>query len=238
MSGAIRNTESLKRWFYGVGAPFFTLFYSGTSTNQVIIRNTTVDEMDAAWELLEGQVKIQAEYGRALLHVIVYKKAGTANNPDGRTNIDIQPFAETKQMAGIGSLSAGYLDESKVAGLIAEAKEKWELERRLDDMEAQLNNPNDWTDKLISGLERISGTQLGQILAVKFLGVPLPAGMVAGTPPGAQAPPDEQGLANDSFDEDISKSAEILGVDDTTLARKLRQLVEANPELAKSILQQ
>lgn len=232
MNGAIRNISTLKTWFYDVGKPFFTLSYSGT-TNHMILRNTATENMDEAWTLLERQVNAQAEYGRATMQVIVYK-AGNANNPDGRTNIDMAPQSQGSQVAGIGSLPSGYLDENKVAGMISEAKEKWELERRLEDLEAQINNPGDWTEKLMAGIERIGATQLGQMLAMKLMGQPIPAGMVAGPPPGTQAPTDE----TDNFEEDIETTAAILGVSDAVLASKLRRLVETNPEMAKQLLSQ
>lgn len=239
MQGGIRNIKSLEKWFRTIGAPYFTLSYAGGAANQVILRNTAVGDMDTAWEQLETQVLAQSEVGRATMHLIVYNKEKGANNPDGRTNIDMSPNQAAVGVAGIGSLQTGYFDESKIAGMIEEAKakerEKWEMERRIDDLEAQINAPSDdWTEKLMAGIERIGATPFGQMIAMKFLGGPLPqmpVGNVAGTPSAV----DESG---DTFDEDIQSTAAILGVDDATLARKMRQLVESNPEAAKQIFLQ
>jgi len=237
MQGAIRNIATLKKWFYANGVPFFTLTYAGQA-NQIVQRNTAIEDMDDAWSLLETNILGQAEAGRANMHVIVYNKASGANNPIARTNLDIwsNQANQTGNVAGIGSLpvgGVGYIDESKVNGLIAEAKEKWELEKRLEDLEAQISNPNDWTDKLLTGLERIGATPFGQAIAAKFLGLQMPS---PGTATIAGTPNSDTDTSGDTFDEDISHTAALLGVDDITLAKKLRKLVQNDPELAKQAL--
>ena len=236
MQGGIRNIESLKTWFFDVGKPFFTLSYLGGNANQVIMRNTATDNMEEAWDLLKRQVLAQSEVGRATLYLFVYKN-GNANNPDGRTNIDITPGGmQPNGVAGFGSLPVGYVDENKINGMISAAREKWELEKRLEDLEAQINSPNDWVDKAISGLERIGETQLGQMLAMKLLGITAPP-VVPGARPVNGTPEQPGESADDTFEDDIEATANMLGCDDITLARKLRQLVQNNPEMAKQLLQ-
>jgi len=98
--------------------------------------------MVVAGEMLETQVLAQSEYGRAQMHLIVYKKEKGANNPEARTNIDMLPMQEQRQFAGIGAIGGvGFVEEAKVNALIDQAREKWELEKRLEDLEAQVNNP-------------------------------------------------------------------------------------------------
>lgn len=231
MQGGIRSIESLKKWFFAVNSPFYTLSYLGQA-NHVILRNTAVEDMNEAWAMLETQVLAQSEYGRAQMHLITYKKQGGANNPEGRTNIDMWPTGSTSQVHGIGSIQVAGIDESKVQGLISAAREKWELEKRLEDLEAQIENPGDWTQKFIDGFERISATPIGQLLAAKLLGADfkLPAAQVAGHP-------DTDDEEHDTFEQDIAATARMLGVDDIVLARKMRELVEQNPAVAKQLLQ-
>lgn len=232
MQGGIRNISSLKKWFFTIGKPFFTLSYLGGSANQVILRNTAIDGMEEAWEMLETQVLAQSEVGRATMQLIVYGK-DKANNPDGRTNIDMLPAQNQAAVAGIGSIQGGYIDKSTIAGILAEERQRWELEQRIIDLENQINSPSDdWTEKLMAGIERIGSTQLGQMLAMKYLGTPLPP-MTATAVSGTPAPADDD---NDTFETDIEKSAALLGIDDTQLARKVRQLIEANPEVARQLL--
>ena len=235
MQGGIRNIKSLKQWFTDVGKPFFTLSYTGGSANQVILRNTAIDDMEAAWSLLERQVLAQSEVGRATLQLIAYGK-DKANNPDGRTNIDISPNQESATaLAAISGPRVGYYaDESQIDALLSKERAKWDMEKRMEDLEAQLNAPSeDWSEKLMVGIERISATPLGAVLIGKFLGgsMPMPVAQVAGVPDPI---PSEE---SDSFEDDIEASAQLLGVSDTVLASKLRALIESNPELAKTMLQ-
>lgn len=234
MQGAIRNIESLQSWFEAVGAPFFTLFYTG-NTSQVIIRNTTEADMEKAWEILKNQVLHQAEYGRATLHVLTYKKTGSANNPDGRTNIDIAPMQSQQgaQMAGIGALPAGYVSQDEFSKRLKDERQRWELERKLEDLEAKIDNPDGWAEKLMAGIERIGGTDLGKAMIARFMGVPFSA-MAPGAP--INGTPAATNPAEDTFEEDLDIICQILNTDDVTLARKLRQLVEQNPEMAKNLV--
>jgi hypothetical protein len=237
MQGAIRNIATLKKWFFSNGVPFFTLTYSG-QTNQVIQRNTAIEELDEAWSLLETNVLAQAEYGRATMHLIVYNKTSGPNNPTARTNIDVLPMNPTPNygMPGIGSIPSGFVDESKIEGMINEAREKWDMERRLEDLEAQIKNPNDdWTEKMMTGIERIGATPFGQALIMKFFGGALPSFQPQPIN-GAPGPSQPGDIEEDSFESDIERTSELLGVDDVTLARKLRELVEANPQAAKQLL--
>lgn len=229
MQGAIRNISSVKQWFFDVGEPLFTLSYAGTS-NQAIMRNTVKTDLNEAWDMLERQLQYQAESGRAMMQVITYRKESGANNPTGRTFIDLQPGPPQAQFAGIGQLPSGYMDEAKVQGLIREAKEKWEMERRIEDLEEQAKNPADPTDKIIQAIERIGATPIGQMFAARLLGMPVPA--ITGTP---EAPADGDS-DSDTFEDDIAATADILGVSDATLAARLRRLVEAQPDVAKQLL--
>lgn len=227
MNGAIRSVSSLRTWFFDVGKPFFTLTYAG-QTAQVVMRNVVEEDMEKAWETLKRTVEAQAEYGRATLQVIVYTKERGANNPDGRTNIDIQPGAQPAQAAIAGYLP-GHVDESKIAGMIEEARQKWELERRLEELENQVNNPVDWTSRTVEIIEKIGATPIGQILTAKLLGVQMPVGQVAGHPAPEEIEPD-------NFEQDIDEAAGLLGVSDAELAAKLVKLVRANPEMARQLI--
>ena len=233
MQGAITDINRLRSWFYNNSKPFFLLrYYQPGKAGDVIMKNDSIPELDASWEKLSTEVLSQAEAGRALLQVLVWEVGKTSNNYSALTNLDMRLGVPVAQTAGIGSLPGGYIEESKVQGMLDAEREKWTLERRLEDLEAQINNPADWASKSIEMLERIGATPLGQILAAKFLGVQLPAAQIAGTP----APADEP--ESDTFEEDIDKAAEILGVSDIILAQRLRYLVETNPDIAKSLLAQ
>lgn len=212
-----------------MGKPFFSLSYLGGSTNQLILRNIVVDDMGEAWEMLKRQVLAQSEVGRATLQLITYEKKDNANNPSGRTNIDLLANQAAQTVAGIGQIAVGYIDEAKVSGMLAAAQEKWELQHKIRALEDRLDAPpDDWVEKVMSAIERIGETPFGAMLAQRFLGGNLPAmpmANIAGTPDASAT----------SMDEDLEATATILGVDEELLVKKIRQLVEQNPEGAKQL---
>lgn len=173
MQGAIRDIESLKRWFFANGKPYYTLSYQNQQ-NHVILRNTVNDDMEAAWETLRTTVLSQAEYGRATLHCIVYEK-DKSNNPTARTNIDVMPnqIPAGAQMAGIGYLPAS-LTTDDIEKAVAAAKKEWEMERRIQDLEAERDTPADAVEKWIGRIMAFSQTPVGLALIGKIAGYPMP----------------------------------------------------------------
>lgn len=192
MQGAISTLSGIRQWFYNLEAPFWTLAYystaSPTGMGAVIGRNTKFSEIDKSWEMLQQTIESQTGAGRAQLNLIVYDKPTGGNTPSGRTNIDIVStgLVGTGTQPGIGSLSGSYLDENRINAIISEKHEVWELKRENEDLRAQLENPNTFTDKAMAFIERIGTTPLGIAIASKFLGAPMPqmvAPPVNGTPP-------------------------------------------------------
>lgn len=186
MQGAISNIEAVGRWFRANESPFYTLSYystqSATGQGQVIGRNIKDGDIDQAWDRLKTLIQDQTGYGRAQLHLLVYDKASGANTPSGRTNIDIVSNGSPQaQSPGIGSLPAGYVDEAKIQSMLDEREKVWKLERKVDDLEAQLAAPGDFWDKAIQGLEKIGNTTLGMAMASKILGAPPPLNGLNGT---------------------------------------------------------
>lgn len=208
MQGAISTLTGIRQWFYNLEAPFWTLAYystaSPTGMGAVIGRNTKFSEIDKSWEMLQQTIESQTGAGRAQLNLIVYDKPTGGNTPSGRTNIDIVStgLVGTGTQPGIGSLSGGYLDENRINAIISEKHELWELKRENDDLRAQLENPNTFTDKAMAFIERIGTTPLGIAIASKFLGAPMPQ-MVA--PPVNGTPP-----VNDDDDDDVENELDSL----------------------------
>lgn len=180
MQGAISNIEAVGRWFKSNEAPFYTLAYystqSPTGQGMVIGRNTKEGDIETAWERLKTLVMDQTGYGRAQLNLIVYDKPTGANTPSGRTNIDI--LSNGQQSAnlapGIGSLPTGYVDEAKIQSMLDDREKVWRMERKIEDLEAQIDAPGDFFDKAMVFVDRIGSTPLGMALASKLLGSPLP----------------------------------------------------------------
>lgn len=211
MQGAISSLKGIRDWFYNQQAPFWTLSYyssaSPTGMGHVISRNTRFGDMEQSWEMLQQSIEAQTGSGRAQLNLIIYEKAAGANTPTGRTNIDIisSQVPGMPQVAGIGNLPAGYVDEARVNAIISEKQQLWELQRENQDLRNELDNPNSFADKAMAFVERIGSTPLGIALAQKYLGGQMPpmvAPAVNGMPP---MPP-----TNEFPDEDVEPELDTL----------------------------
>lgn len=229
MQGGITNIQALKTWFYTTGKPFFTLrYYKPGAAGEVVARNKNEDDLTKAWELLEANVLGQAANTRALLQVFVYDQ-GKENNYTALTNVDMQPGGVQTAVAGIGSLPGMYGHHGSFEAALKAEREKWEMEKRIDDLEAALEAPKDWGEQITGIFERISTTPVGNVLIARIMGVPM-------TPQAAAPIAGPVGDAEDTFEEDLNVTTEALGVSDTELMAKLRRLVEAQPDMAKQIL--
>lgn len=231
MQGAISSINAIRQWFYNLEAPLWTLAYystaSPTGMGAVIGRNTRFSEMDKAWEMLQQTIESQTGAGRAQLNLIVYDKPTGGNTPSGRTNIDIVStgLVGSGVQPGIGNLSGGYMDENRINAIISEKHELWELKRENDDLRAQLDNPNTFTDKAMAFIERIGTTPLGIAIASKFLGAPMPP-MV---PPAVNGTPPENNLDGE---EDVDDELDSLEAIATAHGITLKQLLAKTANLA------
>lgn len=240
----ITNIASLRTWFLegskSLERPFFVLNQNGAGKT-MIARNDTITDLDQAWALLETNILAQAEGGVANVRVFITDKP--KHNYGLETEARIMPLyaAQTSVQPGIGALPPGYVEESKIKGILDAEREKWDLERRLDDLEAQLAAPKNWTESLMEGIERIGATPLGQVIIAKLVGVTPTAQMAAspinGTPSTSGASKlDNEEDYDDNFYQNIEDTAAILGVDEKTLASKIATLVKQNPEFAKTLI--
>lgn len=238
----ITSLPSLRTWFLDNQKPYFTLYQNGVS-RAIIARNETIEDMSQAWNHLETNVLAQAEGGAANIRVYVTEKP--KHNHGLETEARIPPLVGQPGAAGIAGLPVGYVDENKVAGMIKAEQEKWKLEQRIKELEADRDNDTkDWTETMVNGIERIARTPLGAALVQKLLGTQPPApayaGAMNGVPtPGTSAPASEEDGEEytDEFYSNIENTAALLGVDEVTLSRKLAALVAANPDTAKALLQ-
>lgn len=235
MNGAISSIEALERFFRGANAPFFTLSYystqSPTGQGNNILRNVVESNMDASWAMLKRFVEDQTGYGRAQLHLITYATEKGSNTPTGRTNIDISASRNVANGApGIGSIPVGYVAEDAIEKALSVAREKWEMEARIQALE------NQGDDSLLEKVERIAAIPAVQAIINAFLtkqGMPpMLQPQMNGTPTSDN---EERPDGDDNFDEDIDMTARIIGVTDAQLAARLRKLAENNPEMARQI---
>jgi hypothetical protein len=246
----ITSFENLRAWFManvreGETSPHWSLFGTnyGVKDDRISF-NTRLDDMDASFDFLASTIRMLNNPDGKVFRVQQYPK-GKANNVTGQVSVQIFEGKSNSAapVAGIGSLPdmSAYIGRNEVAALIAEHQEKWEMKQRIRELEDQLESPaGDWTDKLMQGLERIGATPFGAVIAARLMNLPpgaLPPMMSApmnGTPtPDHAHAPDADA---DDFDDNIDAAAEALGITPEAMAAKLRTLVTANPEMARTFL--
>ncbi len=251
MLGAITNIDSLKRWFSDNGKPFFTLKYDGGSgsTDRIILRNDSIEDMEKAWERLQSTVLDQADSGRARLALFTYEK-GKHNNPTAYTFLDVRPGGHGAQgsnlPAGISGLPAGI---GSVADYVDMKVKMAQLEWENDQLQQQLNAPANTFERTMETISGIPGmSDVFKILAAGLVSkvnpqaMPVIQGILNGTPESGSAADDAAETHTDHadpqqrFSDNIQRTAAMLGTDPLTLSEKLMKRVIENPDLAKQYL--
>lgn len=243
----IISFADLHKWFMnqgrgedkGVHWNLYSVDYGQRDTR--VVFNDRIDDAQESFEYLQSNIRM-------------------LNNPDG-TKFRVQTFPPRKpthptgtalvQIFEKGGNLPGTYNVPSIAGLpstdikeeiakaVAEAKKTWEMEARIQGLEERLASPDpdDYIEKITTIVERVSRTPIGVAImgiAAQKMGIDPAAIMGLASDAEAQSdiPPED-----DQFYSDIADAASTLGVDEHTLARKLKQLIKQNPEVAKSLLQ-
>ncbi|MEZ4925574.1 MAG: hypothetical protein R3A50_04810 [Saprospiraceae bacterium] len=228
MNGAITTIDALQSWFITSQKPFWTLrYFKPGAAGEVIARNKTEDDLTRSFELLRANVMSQAANNRALLQAFVYDQ-GKENNYTAITNLDIQPAGQMLPgHASIAGIPGGSWDD-----MLKKEKVNWELEYKVRELEAAIENPPDDSERIVTMIERFSATPIGSAIVARILGVPI--NIPANEVPVTGLPGNEN--ESDTFDDDLDAVTGALQVSDTVLMSKLRRLVESQPDVAKNIL--
>lgn len=243
----IISFADLQKWFInqgrgedkGVHWNLYAVDYGQRDTR--VVFNDRYDTVDESFEFLKSNIQM-------------------LNNPDG-TRFRVQTFPPRKPTHPTGTAFVQIFEKASnlpstynvptIAGLpatdikeqvdkaVAEARKTWEMEARIAGLEERLASPDpdDYIEKITTIVERVSRTPIGVAImgiAAQKMGIDPAAIMGLATDADGQSdvPPDDN-----QFYDDIADAANTLGVDEHTLARKLKQLIKQNPEVAKSLLQ-
>jgi len=177
-----------------------------------------------------------------------------ANNPAGSTfhilqaatharnlgcEVDVQIFGEGAAPAGaaIGALPMGAISNDEFDRRLKQEREMWDLQQQVRELEDERKS-GDWIGRLPEIVNQIFNTPLGNVVAAKLMGVPVQANAAAAPVAGVPRPvnPDDDDTP-DEFEDDLNAVCTALDTDEETLMKKLRQLVEQNPTVAKTLIQ-
>lgn len=226
-------------------SPYWTLYAVGMGgADKVLAFNDRLTGMDESYKALADSIRIMNNPAGSMFRVFqTYRPR--ANNPTQEVRVQIfeNNTVTANPQPGIGSLPVGYVEESKIQSLMAAEREKWELNKRLEDLEAQLAAPKDWSDSFISGLERIGQTQMGALilpmLAAKIMGVQIPElpKSVNGTQTtDSEAGPDEEDLEQEL--DELEQMAKANGMTLKDFLAKTVNLAKAQPGVVSMLAQQ
>lgn len=255
----ISNFDDLRFWFFSnqnskqksdpgneENAPHWSLYsmdYGKSDTR--VAYNNRISDMEDSFKLLVQSVRAMNNPDGTKFRVQTHA-VGRPTHPNAQAYIQVfegksGPATQQGLPAMIGAHPDGYVSRTELQEKIEEARKQWELERKVEDLEAQINGPSDDpTEKFIAGFERIMQTPVGQMLAMKLLGTTqlpaMPTMQTMNGTPGASTPGSAADELNDTFEDDIEATANALGISDTELAAKMRRLVEQNPTIAQQLL--
>lgn len=250
--------EDVQHWFNqnqtddeGGKTPSHWTLYGGNYGEKEIrlLGNTRIDKPGESLAFLIDSIRRMNNPSGSKFRVQIYKP-GSPNNYSAQ--VFVQVFDDAAQLqqrgasataiqpAGIGNLPV--LNETYIQERIDLAL----LRRENEELKAALNGPGSTWERILDIIgqsEPLSLALSGLItnLAAKN-GMTLPAAPIARPVTGSPAPvdsdDDDTADPQSIFAESINAAASGLDTDPVTMARKLKKIVEQNPEFAKQIFAQ
>lgn len=259
----LTSIEDLKTWFLGNQRPYFTLYVlAGGSRKNIVARNTTEGDMDAAWKLLELHVTIQTKAAPVTMELITGTGGDKLNNPF-TTEIRINPFSIPGNPAlmhpgiagfgmnypGVQSIGfAGIQSKGDLDEYLAGERKKWELEKRVEDLEnAQSDDVEKWEKVLDKINESPALSGVIQMIAGRVLGGgTMPASVGSHAPPAHYQPtqPAENPVYDDDTDHDTEYEQEMTDLmnatdmSDLELVKRINAFRKNDPTTFGVIVQQ
>ena len=227
----IKHGEDLKAWFDLNGCPFWKLRDSKERNGKVIASNygkDAVEDLKDSFNRLDTNLSFFKEEGASLW--LSTKKVNDTAEYYNEINVKVIPiFLQGSE--GIGNINMQMQPATvNIAGEIARAKKEWDMERKLDEMEAQINAPPmDWFTR---GTEIVNGLMQNPVIAglvAKYAGVGLGTATIGEYAHDAATPLEESDdleTAIEYFNEAGFTEKEIL---------KFAKFVKSNPGVAKEM---
>jgi len=137
-SGYISQLEDLYTWFAQQKHTAWTLmqgFQDGVQQKGVIYKNADAEmAQEDSWALLKSMIEINSVPGARFT---VFVPSNEHGNRGYTVKLQLGEAANPYQIAGIGGAPmAGMLTKTDMAAEIAKERRIWEMERKLEDMEA------------------------------------------------------------------------------------------------------
>lgn len=252
----VTNIDDLRKVFFASTrgdstSPHWTLYGGDFGANEKrICTNDRVNDMEESFAFLSQQINaLNNPPGATRFRVLQYPPKN-ANNYTGTYFVQIGASTQSAMSAasqpGIAGLPAGIGDfREYVAKELRIQRLEWEKEQ----LEAQIDAPASGLERIIEKAAEIPG--FGEAIKMAVAGLvmkfnpaagPAIAAAMNGTPTASDVDGDHDHDPATSdpqavFVNNIQAASAALGTDPLTLSNKLRSLIEANPQLAKSLLE-
>lgn len=242
---AMTSMESIRTWWEADSErPYFSLYRGtrGTKPSDIIIRNDTLDDLDAAWEMLEQMLTINSGEGGEFT---ILRTDKPKSNYGMKGVVVLSQVPATPAIAGIPGMpfiGAGQSIQAFIAGEIEKEREKWDLAKKVEDLEAAINAGQEggpierFLNRLLDSpkIDGILDVVLSKVLTPA--NTPQPSHVAVSGAPGAAASGQFQ------YDtERIAASLERIRAhfpDIHGTLDRLADFIDRNPEMARSLFNQ
>lgn len=228
IAGAITNLENLKVWFMEGKYPYWTLYRGNPvtkATNEATVaRNTDIEDIEEAWGLLE---RILSSFTNGVFTVFAKPRfeGNVGNKTLFTTGIVVE---ETTGINGVGDKSlAPYI--GSIDQILDKEKKTWELERKVEDLEAAMHGKQSVGDRIFGLLEANMEPIINNLLPLLLQKFSPQPGTIGG-PVKQMVDPGSENAIEDALSR-ISAHFDL-----NEVLPKLATWIEKNPQMAANLL--
>lgn len=155
--GYMNSYEDLKTWFMMLGTPKWNLYRGhvesvGNNRSNLIYKQDSDEyNLEDSFEELRKMIEINSAAGG---HFSIYVPA--KSNNVGPTVFFVSPNTMPArggaQVAGFPTGGLGYISKEELSGILEKERNTWELERRIEDLEAAQDSHTPILEKFLNGL--------------------------------------------------------------------------------------
>lgn len=235
----ISSLQDVEVWFRQKDKPNWKLlrgFHDKTRGKATIcVQDEEGVDMDTSWQLLQQMLEINSGSGGQFTVFVPTSTSGQGES----IFVQLGDVSSTIASSLSGAPAVGYVPKTEVQEILAKERKMWELERKLEDLEAAQEANFELKDIWIEKLREIDPTPIINGLMAQFTGRPVTLQGTAGdyAPP---TPVPEEGFAYqgeklmpilDDIREQFHDEDEFY-----TFLGKLRDMFLQNPELYKNMV--
>lgn len=240
----LRSLEDLREWFLEQDCPIWTVYFGETKGRHRMTEQNNKDlSVEESWEILANN--LYRLTGKGKICVAVNVKGATNRSGDHEAVYEFNEMLNGRPgIAGIGgqgSFIGSTEVESYVQREVEREREKWEMERRIEALEADQQANTPLIDRLLEeNFDQVAGiaTQLIQGLIQKKPPATVAGFQQSGPQPsgGDRQAPESQEEASERISEALQRLSATFP-DVLELLEGLADFVEAQPELAKTLFE-